>query len=304
MRSPDIHFLVFYTEGRNKDNGVDLTEEKDVYINYVQKYFKNIHIFYPQKLIKNNSKWGRVFESQLSYMQNKCSENERPFIWNKVWAELNFLLWKPELILDNLCNNPAIKNGDLIFYHDLNIKKYKEYLKGLDKLDNYLKKNLKNKSILLFADTIAPLSQDTKQELLTRYLSINGENLIHLWGGCLAMKKDEKSIKFIKTWLSLTRIRGNRDQFTSFPNFKNFYWHSVDQSTLSVAYYVFQAKNKSKEIKLVNLFNSRVIPPTRKLNNFIKILKNLKYDFLFFKNKLFFLFYRRSIKNINTKLKK
>ena len=121
------------------------------------------------------------------------------------------------------------------------------------------------------------LRHDTKQELLRKYLKWDGKFLYHVWSGCFAIKKNKDSINFISRWLEMTELLENRSQFTKYPNYKNFYWHSPEQGTLSVSYYLSVNDPKIfNQIKLINLNNSRIIPPNHLYKDKNFIFKYLK----------------------------
>ena len=156
----------------------------------LKEHFNNIIILSPSKLIKKNKKWVNIFEDQSTYMENQIKKSKVNIRWNKNWARMNNLLWKPEIIYDQLLNNETIKVGDIVFYHDVDVKRYPSYLLNIDKLNQFIQKAMINKSFLLFRDSLTPLSVDTKVEILQKYLFCKGKRIFHVWAGI--DKKNDK----------------------------------------------------------------------------------------------------------------
>lgn len=302
-----IHFLIFFTEGGQIDNGLDLKNSMQIYTREIKKYFESVFIYSPSTLIKRNSRWINIFENQVPLIEKQTFESNKKLLWNKNWAKFNNMLWKPELIVEELLNNKNIREGDIIFYHDVDINKYPVYLKQLKFLKQYINKSMSKKSILLFRDNLVNTSIDTKKEILEKYLGCDGKKLFHIWSGCIALKKDEYGISFAKMWLDITRIKENRSQFTNKKQPKEFYWHAPEQSTLTISYYLAICFSKLKnKIDLKFLNNQRMIPPLVFPDNFINAIKFLRdffkirismINFLMYKKKILKLHKIRSLKN-------
>ena len=75
-------------------------------------------------------------------------------------------------------------------------------------------KTMINKSVLLFRDSLTPLSVDTKVEILQKYLFCKGKRIFHVWAGSFGIKKNDEGIMFAKLWLDISRKRINRSQFS------------------------------------------------------------------------------------------
>ena len=45
---------------------------------------------------------GKFFEDQSTYMENQIKKSKVNIRWNKNWARMNNLLWKPEIIYDHM----------------------------------------------------------------------------------------------------------------------------------------------------------------------------------------------------------
>tara|TARA_B100000767_G_scaffold27340_1_gene23774 strand:+ start:3254 stop:4099 length:846 start_codon:yes stop_codon:yes gene_type:complete len=257
----NIHLLTFYTEGGDNDLGLNLLDVKNTFEKQAKKHFSSIIISCPRKLIANESKWLNIFKDQREWTKEQIRLTGTNFPWNKNWAALNFLLWKPILIRDILLNNDLIKTGDIIFYHDINIKTYPEYLHGMHKWKDFIHDHMKNKSILLFNDNNMTINKDAKKELIDKYLN-NTEDpnkLHHIWAGALAIRKDETGVSFINEWYNICIDKSNRSPVTSYPNEPDFIWHSQEQACLSILYHLNSIKFKDK-IKCCFLYGKRSIP--------------------------------------------
>ncbi|MCQ9203206.1 MAG: hypothetical protein JJ845_001785 [Prochlorococcus marinus CUG1436] len=295
-----IHFLIFFTEGDQLDNGDDLRNAMQIYTREIKKYFESVLIYTPSILIEKNSRWINIFENQVPLIEKQIFESKNKILWNKSWAKINHQLWKPELIFEELSHNKKIKEGDIVFYHDVNVKKYPIYLKQLKFLKQYINRNMQKKSVLLFRDNLTKTSEDTRTEIIYKYLGCDGKNLFHVWSGCLAIKNDFHGVSFTKIWLDMTREKDNRSQFTTKKQPKEFYWHSVDQSTLTLSYYLaiclYKFKNK---ITLKFLKNQRMLPPLNFSSNLVSTIKFMR-DFLKIRiSMIIFLGYKRRIIELN-----
>jgi hypothetical protein len=272
-----IHLLSFFTNGKNIDLGIDLTSCRNEFQSNAAKYFSSIIITCPSELIKKDQKWLEVFEDRNSWVQNKIQTTGVKFAYNKNWAALNFLLWKPLLIQDVIQNNSKIKSGDIVLYHDINIERYPEYLHGMHKWKKIINQKMKNKSILLFCDNDMTINQDTKKELIDKYLANfkQPENLHHIWAGALAVRKDEMGISYIKSWNEICSNISNISPVTLHPDAPGFIWHSQEQACLSVLYHSTISDLKNY-VRCVYLYGQRSI--NVKLSyKIIWLIKQCKY---------------------------
>lgn len=248
-----FHIILFYTEG---DSGsIDLRNEAFDYTQALKKYFDNVHVYTPASLINEGSKWSDIFIDQRNYMVENISSES--FRWNPPWAALNFLLWKPALLFDLLKKVSFVEEGDIVLYHDINFRKYPDYLHGIPQWKSWITKKLKNSDILVFNDNNSPLRCGVKREVLDRYLDGSYLDKPHLWAGAIAFKKNSHSREFVEKWLKLSLDLENRSQLTS-SQYPGFIWHSVDQALLAIVYYL-DVNNPA--ITNCFLYNSRRIPP-------------------------------------------
>ena len=243
--------ISFYTEDKPHDNGIDLTIQKNLFLEKNQKLFDKVILYSPRELIKKNKKWESIFFNQEFYNLHKSTKQRKSSI-NKNWIKLNSMLWKPAILMETL-NNSDIPDNSIIIYHDINLIKYPYYLNNFDNLKKIYFEKLRHKSIALCQDSFFKLSNDCKQEVIKRYLGVSGSTLLHIWAGCFGIKKNKLSIDFCKYWLDLTIIDENRSQLTKFDSYPGFSMHSQEQATLSIAYYKWKY-NFSRSINITSFF--------------------------------------------------
>ena len=229
-----VHFLSFFTEGNKKDLGSDLTKEAKILSSRVEEYFHSTTMLSPSILIEHDKKWENFFCDKREWVQENYLHTIPNFRWNENWAALNFLQWKPMLIYEQLVNSEKIKFGDIIFYHDVNVTKYPEYLINIEDWPKFLSSKMKGKSILLFNDNNTPLRVDCKKELIDKYQCEKFEHKAHTWAGALAVRKDPNGIKFIHDWVKMVDQLENISPITSYGDRDGYYWHSQEQACLSI----------------------------------------------------------------------
>jgi len=270
-----LHLITFYTEGEPYDKGENLTSEASKFIEKSKSHVDKVTAYCPRKLIKLNQKWEKIFTDQRGYMK-KLTQNSN-VKWNHSWAALNFLEWKPNL-LDHILNISKKENSEDVFiYHDVNLKKYPDYLKNVKKWKNWIPNKIKNNHIILFNDDNLPFKTDCKKEVIDKYSLNELEDNHHIWCGIIIIKNTDISKKFIKQWCLLTADINNRSQYTNFSKKKGFESHSQEQACLTVLYYLWKIKKK-RGVKCINLCNSRIVPPDFKqcakfyIRKFLKII--------------------------------
>ena len=291
MNKKKITLISFYTEGEPYDIGVDLSMQKNIFLEKNKKLFDNIILYSPRVLIKKNKKWESILFNKELFNLYKNTRQRKDSI-NENWIKLNSLLWKPAIIMETL-NNSDIPNDSIIIYHDINILKYPSYQENFDILKEKFLDQLQNKSIALCREFFK-LSIDCKQELIREYLGSNGNTLFHIWAGCIGLKKNKFSINFCKYWLDMTSIDKNRSQLTNFSYYPDFVWHSQEQATLSVSFYYWKYNlSRSKQITSFFTLNKRKILIGTNLMNGIIYIKRLCFFVL--KNNIIKFFYERIV---------
>jgi hypothetical protein len=241
--------VIFYTEGAPFDQGKDLSSSAHKIKEQCQGLFDYVVLLSPSLLRRKDKRWENILydhEQAARHIESK----QRPGSINIPWANLNCLLWKPAIMSAMLSEDSEIEEDSIIIYHDIDYQKYPMYKKNFAEVGPFVKNTIKNHSILLITDALINLYIDCKQEVLRKYLNSEGRTLCHRWAGCLAMKKNSHSREFCLDWFNLTSKHEVRSQITSFDNYQDFFWHSPEQATLSVVYYLWKYRfMKGRHVK-------------------------------------------------------
>ena len=255
-----IHFLSFYTEGEGKDLGLSLLAEAQILSNHVRQYFSSVTMRSPESLIDNDIRWADLFKDRRNWVKARYQNSISGFNWSENWAALNFLVWKPHLISNELQVSNKINPGDILFYHDVNVSKYPDYLYGIKKWVGYLHSQMKGKSVLLFDDDGLPIRADCKKELIEKYQCEAFEKERHTWAGAIAVRKDKDGLHFVSDWIKMVSDLDNVSPITNYGNRVGYNWHSQEQACLSILY----LKNlNNPSVKKVFLYKGRRIPPPK-----------------------------------------
>ena len=292
-----VILVSFFTEGYPHDYGLDLKKEKIKFETIGNRYFDKVLIYSPRDLLRKNKLWEKLLYNQDYLNKHIKFSKENPNSININWAKLNGLLWKPALLKMVLEDN-TIKENDIVVYSDINVSRYQNYLKNLEILPKLVKRKLKKKSIMLCQDSFRRLASDHKEELLYKYLGIQGNFHRGFWAGCIGFKKDNIARTFSKIWYELSLIEENRSQITRYINKKYFRWHSQEQATLSVLSFLWLSNKNRRFILKVNAFR-RLIRPNWPIRNYI-IFCGSFINFYCNKNLLFALLERIKL-NFNLK---
>ena len=292
-----VILVSFFTEGYPHDYGLDLKKEKIKFETIGNRYFDKVLIYSPRDLLRKNKLWEKLLYNQDYLNKHIKFSKENPNSININWAKLNGLLWKPAL-LKMVLEDKTIKENDIVVYSDINVSRYQNYLKNLEILPKLVKRKLQKKSIMLCQDSFRRLASDHKEELLYKYLGIQGNFHRGFWAGCIGFKKDNIARTFSKIWYELSLIEENRSQITRYMSKKYFRWHSQEQATLSVLSFLWLSNKNRRFILKVNAFR-RLIRPNWPIRNYI-IFCGSFINFYCNKNLLFALLERIKL-NFNLK---
>lgn len=255
-----IALVSFYTEGAPFDTGKDLSAVAESIRKQCHDLFDYKIILSPSTLERQDKWWKKVVHNQ-DYIDSHLSSQQRQSSINFPWININSLLWKPAILSSLLAENSEIEEGTIIVYHDINAYRYPLYTANFSGMSAFFSNNMHNCSIAIVADELFPLFYDCKQEVLRKYLHSEAQTLCHRWAGCIAMKKNQYSREFCRDWYNLTVIDENRSQITKYDNYPGFIWHSQEQSTLSVLYYLWKYRlMKGRHFKTVFTHVYRQIP--------------------------------------------
>lgn len=257
-----VHLIIFYTQGTPLDPGLNLEKEAKLVYDEAIKSFDSVQLYTPEKCRNIFEDYEGIFKDRRTWVEKQASKMTEIFEWSENWAAMNFLLWKPALISYLLNQKNQFSNNDIIFYHDVNVTRYPEYLSGIKEWPLYVKKEMANKSILLFTDYRMKLTHDVKRELLERsnLWNYQAARRPHVWAGAMAFRKDTNAQKFVHEWLNLCSDQNNLSPVTRYQHTRNFIKHSQEQACLSVVYH--SAYKSDETVRLKYLFESRSIPPT------------------------------------------
>jgi hypothetical protein len=273
-----IALLSFFTEGPPADKGKDLSAVAKEIKEQYQDLFDYTIILSPSILEQQDERWKDIISNQ-EYINEHLNSKQRESSINLPWINLNSLLWKPTILMALLAENSELEEGTIIVYHDINAHRYPLYGNNFPRLSSFFSNHMHSHSIALLADCLFPLFFDCKQEVLRDYLHCEGQTLLHRWGGCIAMRKNKHSREFCRDWYNLSARDEGRNQITNFENYPGFIWHSQEQSTLSVVYYLWKYRlMKSRHIKTIFTHTYREIPQKLTLKDQVNlILEGIKY---------------------------
>jgi|APSaa5957512535_1039671.scaffolds.fasta_scaffold04696_3 hypothetical protein len=255
----NVHLIYFYTEDKKLDKGLDLATEAKIFSSLTTERFTSVQGYNPQKLIESGKKWLGVFQDKTSWVVSH-PEYTKKLKWNREWAKVNFQAWKPKLILEVLLSD-RVKDGDIVYYHDVNIGKYPEYKIGIPKWEEYISSEMILSDVLLFNDNNIDFRSDTKIELID-FFNLGNLTGHHIWSGALAIKKTSLGIDFCREWDLATSNLELVSPFTR-TKYRYYHWNAVDQATVTALYHSHNLKKTKVRINCIYLNNSRIIPPLR-----------------------------------------
>ena len=195
----------------------------------LSNYYDKINIFTPLNLSDENKK-------KINYYL-KLGKKRGYAYW----------YWKPLILLEMLSK---VNNGDIIHYLDIgfhiNEKKSDKFYHYLDLLDK------ENRSLLTFQ--YFPIKNNnlqgiefpkreefmyTKSDLFDYFEKLSDKSITHtaqFSAGNIFFKKNEKSIKFLKSWLNVFEKRFDLidDTPSRIENYNEFIEHRHDQSVFSI----------------------------------------------------------------------
>ena len=182
----NFHFISYF----NYSNNLDL---KKKFKKKISKNFNNFFIYTPLYIKKNYPNLIWTTKNYRKYYLKKLDKYDVKF--KPYWFMNGFQSWKPQIIL---CHLNKINKNEYLIYHDINFKKYKYYLENFNVNQNYFKKIVKNKSIVLFRDSYQSIENQCKSGLIKKYLNKNFNiNSNGFWSGIIIIKNDKKGKKFL-----------------------------------------------------------------------------------------------------------
>lgn len=219
-----INYVGFYSEGGDKDRGIDLTKEKKT----VEQNLKgNVdgYMFYTPSMLK-----------KMGYSNHMVDYEEPGLVSaNAGMNHIGNCAWRPLIILLEL---QKLNDGDVIVYRDINCVKYP----SLKNFDNF-KKTIKK--VLDFYEYDFAIFRQNEKYVLEQFCKPNiidevaidkefTKNFPLALSGYVIFKKTDVSIEFLKEWdrLCLVDEYINGQQYGELsPKFK---WFTPEQAIMGV----------------------------------------------------------------------
>tara|TARA_B100000035_G_C20991892_1_gene550556 strand:+ start:200 stop:1333 length:1134 start_codon:yes stop_codon:yes gene_type:complete len=235
--SYNFNLVSFYSEGYPNDNGLSLSENKDILISNAINHFNKISIYTP-KILRELNLGAYVKEHTNSGL-----------VTNKGMSKIGFCAWKPKIILLEL---EKMNYGDILIYRDCNIIKY-PVLANYDNIKNIAEYILDTINFDFFVprEYTLPEQLHLKQYTKTNVIRELGEDhpfnydFPMLFCGLFTIiKKSTISINLLKEWemgcLNDNWINGEKygDLYTGFR------WSCPEQSILCQIIANWIRKNK------------------------------------------------------------
>jgi hypothetical protein len=226
--------LTFHSEGPPHDSGQNLIKEERKFRRLISPYFDHYVSYTPRSISPDGPAAVRSCADYSEWLANHPRRNELGR-YCAGWAKLGFMGWKPYIIKKMLMRKD-VRNGDIIFYHDVNISKYPVYRECMKEWPALSLRVLDELDCDVFVPAGDRLKAGAKTSLLRKYLGTAGKAADGpgLWGALIVIRKSPASIRFVNEWL---KISSRLDDLSPLPNprpHKQFYWHCPEQATLAV----------------------------------------------------------------------
>ncbi|EHT4088238.1 hypothetical protein KX058_004474 [Escherichia coli] len=190
--SDKVHFLTFYTQGQEFDDGIDLTEEVNILLRKIKPFVDSVKAISAYEL-KNNP------ETSI-YVK----EFEEEAIWNFKTNKIGFLRWKPYILLKELEN---MQMGDVLMYRDCNISKYPTILADV----HHTRRNVSAVLDYIQCDIFSPVEifpnlkvkHNVKTDVLYEMGILTEQNLesyLHN-ASIIICRKTPEAIRILEEWL-------------------------------------------------------------------------------------------------------
>jgi len=230
--TPRFIVVTFYSEGPPWDAGLSLVEEERQFRAAVEPYVDEVRSYCPRKL---SALWPGSEKYHRDYTEWLESHSLRGELrhYNRGWAKLGFQGWKP-FLLQSLLNDDSILTGDVIFYHDVNFRKYPAFSRTPAEWKDVSLRILDDLGCDVFSPEGGRLEADAKAFLVRRYLHESAGLERGVRAGLILLRKSRQSIDFVDEWKTLC---DDLDNIAPLPNPKPYagaIWHAPEQSIQSV----------------------------------------------------------------------
>lgn len=233
-----VRFVSFYTEGHPHDGALNIIESKNIYENAIQPYVDTIK-FWNARELQNGT-------DEMKLLVKRFDIESRENIGTHA---IGFLRWKPWIILKEL---EAANEGDIIFYRDCNVLKYRCILEHIENTYKNCEYVLRDTDIFSPIDDYPRLKvrHNVKSEVVKGITGIDDLNhgIYHEFlsnASLFICRKTDRSIEFVKRWLDLCM----NDELLTYrcdrsKQGKDFLWNTQEQSILNILLYQYNIRPK------------------------------------------------------------
>jgi hypothetical protein len=196
---------------------------------YFLVYNDNTQAQYIIKLLNSVKMYGKDFNIIIF---NK-SDIDTEFINNnkKILDLKKGGIWKPYFI-KNILNK--INNDDILFYID-------NQYHFIEDFTNLFFDYMKSNDCLIFKykpnGTVQYMKNYCKMDVIRKYKisdDVFNRNMELCWSGCIILKKNDNTIKYVTEWLNMCNYEDISDFPSKSKNESQFIEHSNEQSLLSI----------------------------------------------------------------------
>lgn len=266
----DVHLITFHTEGPPSDSGKNLKVVSERFIGRASPHFSTAQSYCPRELTSISQDWDDYLADERASVLNQ-KDHDSDLRWNQDWAKIGFFRWKPRLIYEVL-GSASVRDGDIVFYHDVDVERYPEYLKGLSKQGRFLRLKMAELDVLLFRDHPSLLVQTVKPELFEEFPPspvMADQTLLSIWAGAIAIRKSPAGLAFARAWMNACS-RQNVSPVSRRPLPEGFLISTGEQAVLAALYYSDEMQNSEIRIDTQYLERSRVIPPPARTKRLVR----------------------------------
>lgn len=230
----NINLISFYTEGVPYDKLYNLTNERKIFYDAIKNHVDNCTFVKYRDLANNNDT--KIYVKEYIDMAK----------YNKNAELMAYFRWKPYIILQEL---KKMNDGDILFYRDCNVSKYKNIIKNMQDTPLIIKTIMDETDFFMPVENFRRLKfvRCIKKEVFDRlnfpYNELN-KNLHLLNASIVICRKTPIIIDLMNDWLKACMDDELISPVTQSTDDKRFTHNCLDQSILSVI--VKQYANEKK----------------------------------------------------------
>jgi hypothetical protein len=224
--------VTFYSEGPAWDAGLSLVDMERQFREAVEPYVDEVRSYCPRSISALGQGAERYCRDYSAWLERHPLRHELKH-FNRGWAKLGFMAWKP-FLLQSLLHDETILPGDVIFYHDVNFKKYPAYNRTPAEWRDVSFRILDALGCDVFSPEGGRLESDAKAFLVRRYLHESAGLERGVCAGLILCRKSRQSIEFVDEWKTMC---DDVDNIAPIPNprpYAGAIWHSPEQAVLGV----------------------------------------------------------------------